>query len=302
MLILRGHEGPVRCLVYSPDGTALASASDDKTVRLWHLDGGGEHHTLTGHEDWVRAVAFSLDGKTLASGSWDDTVRLWGLRRDSQLLRGGRCKRIKRPQRFQDHGGIWSLAFSPDKTSLAVGHSNGQVSLYWIRDLDNPRVLEMAHTGPVNAVAFSPNGLFLATGSHDRTVRLWSGDWGQGCGRLTTHTDWARCLAFSPDSEMAASAGDDAIIRINEVCSRRELIRMKGHTASVRQVAFSSDGRALFSAGWDETVRAWDVTTGCQRAAYNWQIGRVHCLALAPDGMTAAVGGHDHSIVIWDVE
>jgi COMPASS component SWD3 len=302
MLILRGHQGPVRCLAYSPDGGILASGSDDKTVKLWRLDSGCEYRTLTGHEDWVRAVAFSADGRTLASGSWDDTVRLWGLRRESQLLRDARCKRIKRPHRLQDHGGIWALAFSPDKTSLVVGHSDGQVLLYWTRELDRPRVMEMVHTGPVNAAAFSPNGIFLATGSHDLTVRLWSGDWGKGFGRLTTHKDWVRCLAFSPNNELAASAGDDMIIRINEVCSRKERIRMEGHAASVRQIVFSSDGRTLFSASWDETVRVWDVTTGCQRSAFNWQIGRVHCLALAPDGMTAAAGGHDGSIVIWDVE
>lgn len=279
MLILRGHEGPVRRLAYSPDGRLLASGSDDKTVKLWDVQLGGERCTLTGHEDWVRAVALSSDGKTLASGSWDDTVRLWGLRKDGQNLRSGRCKRIKRPPRFQDHGGIWSLAFSLDQTSLAVGHSDGRVSLYWTRNLGKPRVLEMLHTGPVNAVTFSPNGLFLATGSHDRTVRLWSGDWGQGCGRLTTHTDWVRCLAFSPNSETAASAGDDTIIRINEISSCKERIRIKGHTASVRQLAFAPDGQTLISASWDETVRFWDMTTGCQRQAFDWKIGRVHCVA-----------------------
>jgi WD40 repeat protein len=302
MLILRGHTGPVRCLAYSPDGRWLVSGSDDLTIKVWNLEHGREYYKLCGHEDWVRAVAFSVDGKSLVSGSWDDTFRLWRFRGDVRSFSAVRCKRIMSPHRSQDHGGIWSLAFSPDNTSLAVGYADGQVSLYWIRDLDKPRALERVHTGPVNAASFSPNGLFLATGSHDHTVRLWSGDWGQGCGRLTTHTDWVRCLAFSPNSELAASAGDDAIIRINEIGSGKERTRLKGHTASVRQVAFAPDGRTLFSAGWDETVRVWDVTTGCQRAAFDWKIGRVHCLALAPDGMTAAAGGHDHSIVLWDVE
>ena len=74
---LEGHTDWVRAVAFSPDGSRLASGSDDQTVRLWDAATGQEVQQLEGHTDWVRAVAFSPDGSRLASGSGDQTVRLW---------------------------------------------------------------------------------------------------------------------------------------------------------------------------------------------------------------------------------
>src|SRR5262249_20693825 len=102
MRILRGHEGPVRCLAYRPDGQLLASGGDDGTVRLWSPEAGEQRKALAGHTDWVRAVAFSADGQRLASGGWDGRVCLWSTQRSNPLaVHAG-------------YGIVWSLAFAPD--------------------------------------------------------------------------------------------------------------------------------------------------------------------------------------------
>jgi COMPASS component SWD3 len=304
MLILRGHEGPVRCLAYSPDGRLLASGSDDKTVKIWHLSKGREQHTLYRHKDWVRAVAFASDGKTFACGSWDEVVFLWSVELEQMKFKRDPLMHQRERRSLRDFGGgVWSLAFSHEGQCLAVGCTDGSVFQYWKRDIIRPlRVLNAHHPWPVNAVTFSPDGSLLAAGGHDRTVRLWDAEWGRETAVLTGHADWVRCLAFSPDGRTLVSGSEDSAIKFWDVACGEEKAALRGHTASVRQIAFAPDGRTLISASWDETVRVWDVTTGCQRTAFDWKIGRVHCVALAPDGMTAAAGGHDGSVVVWDVE
>ena len=118
-LLLKGHEGEVRDLAWSPDGASLASGSDDKTVRVWDAATGIARHTLQGHRDWVRSVAWSPDGASLASGSDDKTVRVWdaatGIARHT----------------LQGHGNlVRSVAWSPDGASLASGSYDKTVRVW----------------------------------------------------------------------------------------------------------------------------------------------------------------------------
>jgi WD40 repeat protein len=134
MRILQGHAGPVRCVAYSRDGKVLASAGDDRAIKLWDVESGHARATLDGHTDWVRAVAFSPDSKHLASAGWDAKVRLWRLSRKNEQ------------NHFDGHeGGAWSLAYSPDGT-LASGAGDGIVRIYLAPSRDNPLTLS-GHEG-----------------------------------------------------------------------------------------------------------------------------------------------------------
>ncbi|NEQ12264.1 MAG: WD40 repeat domain-containing protein, partial [Moorea sp. SIO4E2] len=142
-----------------PDGQRLATASWDKTVRVWDLE-GNQLALLKGHQDSVNSVSFSPDGQRLATASWDKTVRVWDLEGNQLALLKG----------HQDS--VNSVSFSPNGKTLATASDDKTVRVW---DLEgNQLALLKGHQDSVNSVSFSPDGKTLATASSDHTARLWA--------------------------------------------------------------------------------------------------------------------------------
>ncbi len=243
--LLRGHNGVVRSVAFSPDGTTLASGSHDNTIILWDVATQQPKNTLTEHTAPVETVAFSRDGSTLASGSHDGTVILWDVATGQPiaLLTG-------------HTSWVWSLAFSPDGT-LAIGRHDGTV-LLWDVATGKPKDILRGHTGFVEGVAFSPDGSTLASGSIDTTVRLWDVATGQSKAVLTEHTAGINSVAFSPDGTILASGSDDSTVRLWDAVTGQPIALLTG-TSWVRSVAFSPDGSTLASGSGDGTIRLWEI-------------------------------------------
>lgn len=310
-LPLEGHSGPVYGVAIAPDGTILASASDDGSVRLWDLSDRTAPRPLgalvSGEPEYLASVSFSPDGTLLAAGGATGAVWIWDVRdrdRPVALL----TAEVLVPEV------IHNVRFSPDGRLLAVPYDNGSVVLVDTsepRTRGFPRTVLPAHGAAVRTVAFHPGGTVLATSSDDRSVRLWdltdqaAAPLGEP---LTGFRDVAHSVAFAPDGRTLAVSSDDGVLTLFDTAEpgavRPAGPPVQAHTGGVWTVAFAPDGRTLASASWDGTAKLWSIDPATRavdemRPALAGNGGGVPALAFTPDGAALVTGGHDGTIRVW---
>ncbi len=159
-LVLAAHDDRINSAAFSPDGRLIVTGSRDKSVRLWDSRTGEELRRMDEHESDVHVVIFSHDGERIYSGSRDQTIRVWNVETGTRefLLSG--------------HGQhITSLSLDADSTRLAAGSWFGEVLVFDVETHDLIASFR-AHDAAVRGVTFSPDGRWIATSSHDSTIRL----------------------------------------------------------------------------------------------------------------------------------
>ncbi|MEM7556228.1 MAG: AAA-like domain-containing protein [Cyanobacteria bacterium P01_A01_bin.84] len=282
---IEGHKSIVWEVSLSSDGLKIASASDDKTLKLWNR-AGKLLQSFKGHDSRVYSVSFSPDSKKLASAGDDNTLKLWKL--DGTLLKT-----------FKGHNRkVLSVKFSPDGTKL-ISASNDKTVKLW--NLDGTLLNTFNdHTATVYDVDFSPDGKTIASSSFDRKIKIW--DINGKLLKTLNHQDWVFAVSFSPDSKKLASAGRNKKVKIWKLDSNNLPLDLP-HSGEVLDVNFSSDGKKIVSSSDDKTIKIWKSDDGTLIKTLKGHDNAIRSVKFNnPDNRTVVSSSDDGTIRLWNGE
>nr|MDJ0726183.1 WD40 repeat domain-containing protein [Prochloraceae cyanobacterium] len=295
---LQAHQDDIIKVSFSPDGKTIATASEDKTVKLWTITGGAIA-TLQGHSEAVYDVSFSPDGQIIATASWDKTVKLWTITGSAISSRSAtRCATL------QGHSeAVYDVSFSPNGKIIATAGADRTVKL-WTRS-GKAIGKSLQHSGAVYDVSFSPDGLMIAVASNNTQtdnrgkVTLWNLQ-GQKLTTLAEHEDWIWDVNFSPDGKTIATASRDGTVKLWQL--NGNLIKiLDDRKQPVTSVSFSPDGKTIATASVDRKIILWNrdgekLKTLIGHKDWVWDV------SFSPDGKTIASGSKDKTVKLWQLK
>jgi len=234
---LQGHDHNVSGVCFVPSGDYILSASRDKTIKMWEVATGFCIKTYVGHRDWVRMVRAT--GDHVASCSNDQSVRVWSL---------GGTKECKAELRDHDHV-VECIAWAPETAREAIREAVAT---------QNPDTQTNNHTGGSGGGA-GIVGPFLASGSRDKTIKVWDVSTGVCLMTLAGHDNWVRSLSWHPGGKFLLSASDDKSLRVWDVSARRCTKRMAdAHAHFVTSVDFHRSSPFVITGSVDQTCKVWE--------------------------------------------
>ena len=281
LFTLEGHTGAILGLAFSPDGKRLVSGGIDRILRVWDMETGEPvHEGYDGNSFRIQAVAVSPDGEIIISGDRDNVVKLWKMDEKRYLS----C--------LPPDGSVLAVACAANNKGLAAGLDHGRIVMWTgTVGMQSKRQILSGHRGDVTALAFAPDGSFLASTGIDGALVLWDVTTGRKIATVHAHLGGARCLAFSPDGNRLVTGGEDREVRVWDVKKLKEA----GAPAPPRTLV-KEPNRSLqvarFEAEVSARIKMLDGVFLARGSGGSW----------SPDGKQLAFGTSEGGVEVLDLE
>lgn len=286
--VFKGHYQGINSIEYSPDGRYIATASADKSIKVWYAATGRIKAVLRGHNDEVLCVAFSPDGNFLVSGSRDETVKIWDIeqKNDIRTLRG--------------HSGVVNAVdYSPDGEYVVSASSDNTLRIWSTGIISSSTVLR-GHADNVLAVKFSPDGSDVISGSKDQTLKLWKTSSGNCYRTLRGHSHYVMSVDIDYNGEYILSGSFDKTVKLWNSRSTRCQATFGGHEYAVNSVSFSPDGKTFVSGSDDNTIKLWDIESQSEIYTHRGHSAEVTSVDFSPNGKHFVSSAKDCAIQMWE--
>ncbi|MGZ8939028.1 MAG: WD40 repeat domain-containing serine/threonine protein kinase, partial [Limisphaerales bacterium] len=253
------------------------------------------------------ALVALVFGLAATSWQWRRAERIAGSeRRERQRAEAGESNAVR--QIYIDQLNLAQAAWEQNNASRTRGLLDETASApqrgfewyYWQRQMHLELLALRGHTGPILAVAYSPDGRRIVTGSADKTARVWDAETGQESFPLEGHTASVRSVAFSRDGQRIVTGSWDRTVRVWDAATGRHLRSIAANGKEVFSVAFSPDGQRIVSGGQEEKARVWDANSGNELFALEGHTNLVWAVAFSEDGQRIVTGSWDETAKVWD--
>ncbi len=316
------HSGLITSIAIGPDSRWFASASTDRTIKLWELDTikslnrvaanievskygavkmelserldfgktGKNILTLLGHSDSINSIALAPNSSWLASTSSDGSIKLWDVRSGQEL----RTLATHSPQ-------TKAITISPDNRWIATAGTDKLIKL-WDAGTGQEIRSFAGHDELVTTIKFGPDGNFLASGSQDRTVKLWNVATGDVARTFTARISIAGVAAFSANGRwLVSGSAEEKSLYVWEVSAGLERRRLPAFSSTLGNIALSQDGHWLVAGDKDKTIKLWDLSRDAEARVLVSNLERDSKVAISPNSDIIAYSAGSYTIKLLEL-